>query len=186
MQEPIEIEGLVFHPSELKYYESKNENRGYRIAFIDTADEGTDYLSMPIIEFYQESKEGFLIDVIFNQINLTANESIIIAKAAELDIDYIIVETNKEGTYFVNRLRKLLSATVFGQFNSANKITRIMAQSGFIMEHFYFKKDVKIGSDYHKFMNNLTTYLRTGNSKHDDAPDSLSGLTRSLRSRFVM
>ena len=49
MQQPIEAEGLVFPSTELKYYKTKNENRGYRIAFIDTADEGADYLAMPII-----------------------------------------------------------------------------------------------------------------------------------------
>jgi len=186
MQQPIEAEGLVFPISEIKHYESKNDNRGYRIAFIDTADEGTDYLSMPIIEFYKESKQGYLVDVLFNQFNLTINEPLIIAKTEEWDLDYIIVETNKEGTYFINSLRKSVKATLYGQYNSVNKITRIMAQSGFIKEHFYFKKDQTIGSDYQKFMNNLCTYLRTGTSKHDDAPDSLSGVTRSIRSMFVM
>ena len=141
---------------------------------------------MPIIEFFKESKQGYLIDVIFNQLNLTINESVIIAKVQEHDLDYLVIETNKEGTYFINNLRRQLSIPIYGQFNSTNKITRIMAQSGFIKEHFYFKKDVPDGSEYHKFMNNLITYLRTGTSKHDDAPDSLSGVTRSLRTMFVM
>ena len=186
MQEPVESEGLVFPSSELKYYETKNDNRGYRIAFIDTADEGADNLSMPIIEFYKESKEGYLVDVIFNQSNLTINEPAIIAKVLEHDLDYLVIETNKEGTYFINSLKRELSTPIYGQFNSTNKITRILAQSGFVKEHFYFKKNVKTGSEYQRFMNNLTTYLRTGTSKHDDAPDSLSGVTRSIRSMFVM
>jgi len=186
MQEPVEAEGLVFPPGELKYYESKNENRGYRIAFIDTADEGDDYLSMPIIEFFTESKKGYLIDVIFNRVNLTTNEPIIIQRIKDYDLDFLVVEINREGSYFVNSLKRQLSVPIYGQFNSTNKITRIMAQSGFIIEHFYFKKNPPIGSEYHKFMTNLTTYLRTGNSKHDDAPDSLSGVCRTIRSKFVL
>ena len=186
MQEPIEAEGLVFPSSELKYYETKNDNRGYKIGFIDTADEGTDFLSMPIVEYFKENTEGFLIDVIFNQSNLTINEPAIIAKIQEHDLDYLVIETNKEGTYFVNNLKRQVKVPIYGQFNSTNKITRILAQSGFIKEHLQFKKDTPLNSPYHKFMHNLTTYLRTGTSKHDDGPDSLAGLIRFLRTMFVM
>ncbi len=185
MQEPIEAEGLVFPSSDLNYYETKNDEPGYRIAFIDTADEGDDYLSMPIIEYYAESNKVFLIDVLFNQHNLTTNEALIIAKSEELNLDQLIIETNKEGTYFINSLRKIISTPIYGQFNSTNKITRIMAQSGYINQHFYFKKEQELGSEYQKFMNQLTTFLRTGKSKHDDAPDSLSGACRFLRTRVI-
>lgn len=186
MQEPIEAEGLVFPAGDLAYYEEKNENRGYRIAFIDTADEGEDFLSMPIVEYYKESNTAYLVDVIFNRNNLSSNEPLILSKIEEHDLDKCIIETNKEGTYFIRSLRKQTKKSLYGQFNSTNKITRIMAQSGFITEHFRFKKEVAMGSEHQRFMNNLTTYLRTGTSKHDDAPDSLSGLCRFLRSTFYL
>lgn len=184
MQQPIEAEGLVFPSSELTYYESKNENRGYRIAFIDTADEGSDYLSMPIIEYYKESNKGYLVDVIFNQNNLTINEGLVVQRAKDFQLDYLVVESNREGSYFINILKKQLKIPVYGKFNSTNKITRIMSQSGFIINNFEFKKHNELSSDYQKFMSNLTTYLRAGTSKHDDAPDSLSGLTLFLRQKF--
>jgi len=182
MQEPIDAEGLVFPSSELKYYDTENDNKGYRIAFIDTADEGTDYLSMPILDFYFDTQKGYLIDVLFNQLNLTSNEELIIQKIKDHELDYLIIETNKEGTYFINQLKKRVSIPIYGQFNSANKITRILAQSGWIKQNIYFKKDSDPGSEYDKFMKQLTTFLRTGTSKHDDAPDSISGLIRKLRS----
>ena len=186
MQEPIEAEGLVFPANDLTYYEEKNENRGYRIAFIDTADEGEDFLSMPIVEYYKESNTAYLVDVIFNRNNLSSNEPLILSKIEEHDLDKCIIETNKEGTYFIRSLRKQTKKSLYGQFNSTNKITRIMAQSGFITEHFRFKKEVAMGSEHQRFMNNLTTYLRTGTSKHDDSADSLSGLCRFLRSTFYL
>ena len=183
-QKPIESEGLVFPADQLKHYTDKNNNRGYRIAFVDTADEGEDYLSMPIVEFFKETNTGYLVDVVFNQDNLSTNEGIIMAKAQEHDLDQLVIETNKEGTYFVNTLRRKLKVPIYGQFNSTNKITRIMAQSGFIIQNFRFKDDQ--GPVYRRFMNQLTTYLRTGKSKHDDAPDSLSGLCRFMRTKFVL
>jgi predicted phage terminase large subunit-like protein len=184
MQEPVEAKGLVFPASQLKYYTKRNTNRGYRIAFIDTADGGSDYFSMPTIEFYKETGDGYLIDVMFNLDNLTLNEAAVVQRIKDLDLDYLVVETNKEGTYFINKLKRELSLPIYGQFNSTNKITRIISQSGFITQHIYFKKDVKQGTETQKFMTNLTTYLRTGTSKHDDAPDSLSGAIRSLRTMF--
>lgn len=186
MQEPIEAEGLVFPASELKYYSERNTNRGYRIAFIDTADGGSDYFSMPTVEYYKETGEGYLIDVMFNLDNLTLNEAAVVQRIKDLDLDYLVVETNKEGTYFINKLKRELSVPIYGQFNSTNKITRIISQSGFISQHIYFKKDVKQGTETQKFMTNLTTYLRTGTSKHDDAPDSLSGVIRSIRTMFLI
>lgn len=183
MQEPIDREGLVFPSDELKFFTDKNQNKGIRVAFIDTADQGEDYLSMPVVDWFMD--KGYLIDVVFNQENLTINENIINAKLAELEVDYCVIETNKEGTYFINQMRKNNpNVSFFGQFNSTNKITRILQQSGWIKENILFDKEYEQIPDYAKFMKQLTTFLRTGGSKHDDAPDSLSGLAGYCRRRL--
>lgn len=185
MQDPIDVEGLVFPLKELTLFSEKNKNRGIRVAFIDTADQGEDYLSMPIVEYFAESSKGYLIDVVFNQENLTVNESIISAKLNELNVNYCGIETNKEGTYFINNMRKLNpNVDFYGQFNSSNKLTRILMQSGWIKNHICFDREYEQKDEYLRFMRNLTTYLRTGDSKHDDAPDSLAGLAGHLRRIF--
>lgn len=180
-QEPIEAEGLLFPLTNLKRFSKVNEG-GIKIAYIDTADEGEDYLSMPISVFFKETNTGYLTDVIFNRESLTANESLISAKIHELDIDYVLVETNKEGSFFLNSLRKLNpNCSITGMFNSTQKLTRILAQAGWITEHFHFLEEYENHPDYNRFMLNLTKYLRTGASKHDDAPDSLAGLASFTR-----
>ena len=151
-------------------------------AYIDTADSGEDSLSMPVVKVI--NKKAYLIDVIFTKENLTVTEDQIVAKCKELGIDHLFVENNKEGTLFVNNLRKRLNISVYGIRNSTKKTERIWAQSGFIMENFVFKEEFEPLSEYGKFMKELTGYLKTGKVKFDDSPDSIAGLSKILRSRF--
>jgi len=65
---------------------------------------------------------------------------------------------------------------------TTNKHSRIIQLSGFIKKHVYFRSDYEIGSDYDKFMENIFEYVADGSAEHDDAPDSLEGLTSMARS----
>jgi len=184
MQNPQPLDGLMFPSTEIKRF--KELNKGIEdcpiFAYIDTADSGDDSLSMPVVKVI--NKKSYLIDVIFTKENLTVTEDQIVAKCKELNIDYLFVENNKEGTLFVNNLRKRLNISVVGIRNSTKKTERIWAQSGFIMENFVFKEEFEPLSEYGKFMKELTGYLKTGAVKHDDAPDSVAGISKILRSRF--
>lgn len=183
-QDPTTKEGLMFPKGDLLRFKELNKQIEDCpvFAYIDTADSGDDSLSMPVVKVI--NKKSYLIDVIFTKENLTVTEDQIVAKCKELNIDYLFVENNKEGTLFVNNLRKRLNISVVGIRNSTKKTERIWAQSGFIMENFVFKEEFDSFSDYGKFMKELTGYLKTGAVKHDDAPDSVAGISKILRSRF--
>lgn len=183
-QEPVDSVGLVFPHNELTKYTTKNSNKGYRIAYVDTADGGTDNFSMPIVEWFNEEKKGYLVDVVFNLNPLHLNEPIMIEKAKEHELDYLVVETNKEGVYLINNLRRSVTAPIYGKFNTVNKLSRIMGQSGYIKQYLEFVHNPS-NVEYQLFMKQLTSFLRTGNSKHDDAPDSLAGLMAFLRTQFA-
>lgn len=184
MQEPMDAEGLIFPITSLQFYNEKVNTGGVTLAYIDTADAGEDYLSMPIVRYFPEHHRGYLLDVVFNREILSLNEPIISAKIAQHGIDYVMVETNKEGSFFLNGLRKANpNCRIEGIFNTANKMTRIMAQSGWIMQNLRFLKDYESNNEYSRFMHQLTKILRTG-SKHDDAPDSLAGIAAYIRVMF--
>jgi predicted phage terminase large subunit-like protein len=153
------------------------------VGYIDTADEGEDSLSMPVIDII--NKKCYLTDVIFSKENLTITEDQIVAKVKELGVDYLFVETNKEGSLFINNLRKRLDIQILGIKNTTRKSERIWAQSGWVMENIIFKDQYESLSDYGKFMKELTGYLKTGKVKHDDAPDSLAGLAKIIRTRYA-
>jgi predicted phage terminase large subunit-like protein len=68
--------------------------------------------------------------------------------------------------------------------NTVNKNTRIIAQAAFIKNHFYFDEEYETSPQYRQFMKNLTSYLREGTNRNEDAPDSLSGCAQHFKNRF--
>ena len=181
-QEPIEVKGLLFPSSELNYYENeiREEDIVSTIAYCDVADEGTDALSFPVAKI-TESGKIFLDDLVYS------TEGVEHTEPASLDLikrnrpEYARIESNNQGKLFARGLRKLcekdnLTTQILTAKNTSNKHTRILMQTGIIKKYVYFKKSYDIGSPYDLFMKNLTSYLKNGTSKHDDAPDSLAGL----------
>ena len=54
-------------------------------------------------------------------------------------------------------------------------------QSGFIRQNFYFRSDYIEGSDYDKFIRNLTKYNKLGKVKHDDGADMIAMKSEKIR-----
>lgn len=172
-----EVEGQVFPPSSLKRYMEFPENMEYfTIAFIDTADEGEDYFSMPVARVYGD--RVYIVDAIFDQDNLTIQEGQVQGKVKEHKISNIAVETNSFGAYFTRRLRELLPGIeVFGQYSKANKMGRILANSGLVKLYFRFPETPN--AVLQKLMDQACKLLKTDNEQ-DDAADSLAGLAAYL------
>ena len=151
-----------------------------RIAYIDTADTGKDFYSMPIIEIINNNV--YLIDVIYNQSRLTILEPLTVSKINDLKIDTVIVETNKEGSLYIGNLSEKTKATIIGIRNSVKKETRILAQASWLLENLLVKDSINQNTEYKKFINDVLEYeINPKDKQHDDAPDSLSGLAKYLR-----
>ena len=82
-------------------------------------------------------------------------------------------------TPYVKPLTQLLTMRA-----KANKHVRITTLKGFIIEFCYFRDDYENGSDYDKFMKELSKYMADGSSDHDDAPDGLTGLVALIRRQY--
>ena len=52
--------------------------------------------------------------------------------------------------------------------------------SGQVKEYFYFRSDYEPGSQYDKFMRQLTSFVTMGKNQHDDAPDSITGVAEMV------
>jgi len=170
-------ESKIFPQSSLKRYREFPENTEYfTITFIDSADEGEDHFSMPIARVY--GNRVYITDAIFDQDNLTIQEGQVQSKVKEHKISNIVVETNSFGAYFTRRLRILLPGIeIFGQFAKANKMARILANSGLVKMYFYFPD--KPNTTLQKLMDQACKLLKTDN-ENDDAADSLAGLAAYL------
>jgi PBSX family phage terminase large subunit len=168
-----DLEGAVFPDRSIKRYKEFPENMEYfTIAFVDSADEGTDNFAMPIARVYGD--RIYITDAIFDQYNLTIQEGQVQSKVKEHHISVMVVETNSFGAYFIRRLRELLKGVeIFGQYQKANKMARILANSGLIKTYFYFPE--KPNDTLQAFMNQVFSLLKDSKDR-DDAPDSLAGL----------
>jgi len=175
------LEGAVFPKTSIKRYNEFPENMEYfTIGFADPADEGKDNFACPFARVY--GNRVYILDAIFDQQNLTIQESQVVGKVKEYDIKKLVIETNSFGAYFSRRIRELMPMLdVFGQYSKANKMARILSYSGIVKRHFYFPETPT--EELNKFMKQMFKLLNTSKDE-DDAGDSISGLAAHLEKYY--
>ena len=182
MQNPMPNVGLLFPKEALNFYNGidfDTTKAEFRSAFVDIADTGTDFHSVPIS--YNVGQKIFIHDVLFTQKSTAENVKMTAEILNKHKPEWCRVESNMGGGMYVALLSNHYKGQLLSVRAKNNKNTRIMTLSGFIKEFCYFRNDYTPESDYDKFMQNLTRYLVSGENKHDDAPDSLTGLVNMVR-----
>ena len=185
MQEPIEIAGLLYAEEELKRFKLSELNKHNcigKIGYTDTADEGMDYLASAIGEMF--GQKVYVSDVLFTQDPIEITEGLVAEQIKRNVPQFHIVESNNGGKSFARNIKEIVSedvpTVVKWKANTTNKMTRMIMASGRVKNDFYFRDDYEPGSDYDKFMDNLTSISRIGDNDHDDAADCITGLSESI------
>jgi len=194
MQNPIESKGLLYPVDELnrfsmheldKYYKGNDTNKLYFdaiIGYTDIADEGADYLASVAAAIVGE--KVYIIDVVFTQDPIEVTQPQVAAMIIKTEQHMHKLESNNGGKAFGMKVRELvteeLSCNVKWKPTTKNKETRILMKAGLVKEFFYFRDDYDIGSQYDNFMKALTSYVRLGKNKHDDAPDAVTGVAEMI------
>ena len=183
MQNPIEEKGLLFPPSELKRFSGELKNPDGVIAYTDTADIGSDHLCMLV--GYRYGEKTYISDVVFTQDGMEISITQVLIKLSKHQCSEILVESNSGGINFARDLRNKvrdtgLRCSVNWKPNTKNKETRILTQSAYIKETFYFRDDYSPGSEYDKYMRQLTNYIKLGRNTHDDAADATTGMSEMI------
>lgn len=186
MQNPVFTEGVLFPIERLLRFslaELNIENAEARIGVVDTADEGTDFFSFPII--YKIADKYYIVDVMHTDESLEITKPTSVAKGIHHKLDYGKVETNSQGKDYYRYLKEQLpDTTIRGEFSVKNKETRILMQSEWILQNFYFRNDYENGSDYEIFIDHLTTYLKLVKNQYDDAADVLAAASQFIKKLF--
>lgn len=186
MQNPVESKGLLFPSNELKRFnlnEIATKNPDGIVGFTDTADQGVDFLCSVIGKKY--GIYTYITDVIFTQDGVEITEPLVAQMLIDTKCDIMTIESNSGGKSFATNVRKLINGkygcSIIPNQTTSNKETRILMSAGYIKEHFYFRDDYPIGSDYDKFMRQLTSYIKMGKNKHDDGADACTGLAEYVK-----
>lgn len=182
MGNPIERNGQLFNPEEMRFYNGTlPEGEPDRIfAFVDTAYGGGDYVSSPCA--YQYGDDVYIHDVVFNDGDKYITRPLVVDMFERNNVGSAVIEATKttdeyrewvdaklqEDGYRVNIRSKAASTRM-------RKEERIFERAPEIRE-FYYRDTAHRSPEYAAFMRNLHSFVMLGKNKHDDAPDSLAGL----------
>ncbi len=172
-------------------------------AYIDTADEGSDYLAVGIIgiitktdEFGIKYKDAYMLDVYFTQDGMEITEP---ATAKFLIKNHIQssmkvkIESNNGGRGFSRNVIKILDTEYKSKrggimlewfHQSENKQARINSESNTVMQHIVFPHNWE--SLWPEYARQMKAYSKDGKNSHDDMADMATGLAEKINSKLTM
>lgn len=183
MNQPIEREGQLYDPEELRRYSSlPDRDPDAVVAVVDTKEQGIDYAVAPIA--YQYGNDFYIEDFLCDN----GKVEVIIPRLAQKLFDHKVnvcrIESNRGGALFTQDVEKKLTELggmthITTKYTTTNKETRIEVNSGWVKKHCLFKHESCYEQDkeYKTAMNLLCSYSMMGKNKYDDVPDAMSMLT---------
>lgn len=188
MNQPIEREGLVFSEDELnRYYELPRREPDAIIAACDTAEGGGD--SVCLVVGYVYGNEVYIEDVVFNNSLPDVTKPLCVNILLKHKVQQCRFESNNAGGGFADDIQEEIEKRggithITKKRTTSNKLTRIIVNSDYVKKNFYFKDKSKYapGSEYARYMKELTSFTHAGKNAHDDAPDGTVMLVEFLQS----
>ena len=142
--DPIEREGILYHPTELQRYIGGLPDRepDSILAICDTKDTGTDYNFLGV--FYQYGDRYYLEDLAFKNIDPGTLDELNSDMLVKHHVQQAQFESNKEGSRTANEVERLVKAKggrchITKKYTTQNKETKIIVNSSWVKEHVIFK-----------------------------------------------
>ena len=183
-QEPIDIKGRLYN--EFKTYVDLPKEKIVKIsAYCDTADTGDDFLCNII---YADCKDSaYILDVIYTKEAMEITEPIVAEAYKKFNVNIADIESNNGGRAFARNVERITRdkanyKTVVKWFHqSGNKIARILSNSAWVNANIYMPVDWK--NKWPEFAKDIISYQKEGKNKHDDGPDTLTGIAEKMTNR---
>lgn len=186
MGQPYEREGLLFPEDSLEYYNGTLPGIDPEriLAACDVAWGGGDSLSMPV--GYVFGDEVYIHDVVFNTGNKNVTRPLVCGTLKRNTAQQCRFEANNGGHEYCDIVDTKLREEGYRMNLSSKPAPSQKSKLGRIIQFapdiakFKFRDRKHRSQEYQKFMDELTTFVQTGKSPHDDAPDSLAMLADML------
>jgi hypothetical protein len=183
-QEPIDLKGRLY--SEFKTYVDLPKEKRVKIAsYCDTADTGEDFLCNII---YADCKDSaYILDVIYTKEAMEITEPMVAESYKKFNVNIADIESNNGGRAFARNIERITRdkgnyKTVIKWFHqSGNKIARILSNSAWVNANIYMPVDWK--NKWPEFAKDIISYQKEGKNKHDDGPDTLTGIAEKMVNR---
>ncbi len=181
-QEPIDLKGKLY--SHLKTYSGELPAFKQIRAYIDTADEGSDYLCCIVYGITFKS-EAYILDVLYTKAPMEQTEPATAKMLYKNKVNKVKIESNNGGRGFARSVKSILeqeyksNRCIIKWFHqSKNKQARILSNATWVMEHIYFP--VGWQNSWPEYYEAMTKYQREGKNKHDDAADATTGVCENM------
>ena len=179
--EPIERDGAVFAPEQLRYYNGVLPDGDPDRIFmaVDPSWGGGDFTAAPVI--FQFRDDLYVADVVFDNGEKTVTQPLIVEAVQKYGVQAVKVEGTRMTASYGEDIDKQLrdrGIRVNMQINTTHftgngKRQRIFDKAPEVRERMVFLQDGKRSKQYQAFMNNMFAFTVTGKAaKHDDAPDA--------------
>lgn len=181
MGQPIEREGTLFTPEDLRYYNGELPQGDPDRIFmaVDPAFGGGDFVAAPIC--FQYGDDIFVHDVVYDNGDKRITIPLLEKAIKGYDVAACQVEATKATDGYKNELEQKLrdngiriNMTSKSAPTNKAKEQRIFDKAPNIRENMIFRESGKRTKPYELFMQNVYSFKMFGKNKHDDAPDSLA------------
>lgn len=186
-QNPIDIKGRLYQ-SFKTYSKLPVDEHGLALYsavknYTDTADTGDDFLCS--IDYVEYNKEAYVINVIYTKDGMEITEPAVAKMLYEDKVNIADIESNNGGRGFARNVESILRSkfssnktVIHPFFQSKNKISRILSNSTWVMNHIYFP--INWQDRFPDYYLAMVRYQKEGKNAHDDAPDATTGIAENI------
>lgn len=188
-QQPIERDGALFSPGEMRYYNGvlPDEEPDRIFMAVDPAFGGGDFVSSPVC--YQYGDDIFVHDVVYDDRDKKVTQPLLAQAVMNNNVAAMRVEANKSTEAYAEGVGEELAKhgikinlTTKAAPSDKAKYQRIFDKAPDIRDRMIFRESGKRSKPYSLFMQNVFSYKMFAKNQHDDAPDSLAMAIDMVRS----
>lgn len=183
-QRPIDLVGRLYNIGFATYTQLPVDDKGQSVveevcAYIDTADQGDDYLCCIIYAIVRQ--QAYVLDVYFTKEGMEITEGEVAKRLYEHQVNKAYIESNNGGRGFGRSVERILREkhhwykTYIDLFTqSRNKKSRILSSATWCQNNIKFPVGWEV--NYSEFYGDVMGYQKEGKMAHDDAEDCLAGI----------
>ena len=183
-QNPIDLVGRLYNLGFQTYKQLPIDDKGQSVveevcAYIDTADQGDDYLCCIIYALYRQ--QCYVLDVYFTKDGMEITEGEVAKRLYQHQVNKAYIESNSGGRGFGRSVERILREkhhwykTYIDLFTQTrNKKARILSSATWCQNNIKFPIGWEV--NYSDFYGDVMGYQKEGKMAHDDAEDCLAGL----------
>lgn len=183
-QNPIDLVGRLYNLGFQTYKQLPVDDKGQSVveevcAYVDTADQGDDYLCCIIYALYRQ--QAYVLDVYFTKDGMEITEGEVAKRLYEHKVNKAYIESNNGGRGFGRSVERILRekyhwyktyVDLFTQ--SRNKKARILSSATWCQNNIKFPIGWEV--NFSDFYGDVMGYQKEGKMAHDDAEDTLAGI----------